>query len=420
MNISRKPADAPKPKPLVSKQETTVSSGNTTTKQSVEKKTGPEAKSKAETKLTGSKFTKTSTADKKWSQTSYKKETTRETQLGKPADEALTKKLQERGKKLDNAQKAGNFAADALGLKKEWKGSTNEAKSEKSLVDVKKTSADGKTESTAYVGAKAVAKADGKLSVGADGIKAEGKADARAGLYAEVSGKKTGDLGTVEGKAGVKAEAYATASGSGKLDLNGLEVKAKAAVGAEISASVSGKYTTPSVTVGGQKLDASIAANGRAALEAKAEAEGKVAFTGNPPKAIVEGSAGASAVAKLEGDVKASAGPFSVTASGYVSAGAEAKASGVLGYEDGKLKIGGSLGAALGVGAGGKVQVEVDVAQIGKVGVGLAKEGAAQAAKAADLDGDGKLGVGDLKRGAENLAGNVAGGAKKVAGWFGL
>ena len=32
-------------------------------------------------------------------------------------------------------------------------------------------------------------------------------------------------------------------------------------------------------------------------------------------------------------------------ASGYASAGAEATASGVIGYEDGKLKLGGSLGA---------------------------------------------------------------------------
>jgi hypothetical protein len=73
-----------------------------------------------------------------------------------------------------------------------------------------------------------------------------------------------------------------------------------------------------------------------------------------------------------------------VEASGYASAGAEARASGVFGYEDGKLKIGGSLGAALGVGLGGSATVEVDVAQIGEM-----------ARDVADVNDDGKVDLWD-------------------------
>jgi hypothetical protein len=146
--------------------------------------------------------------------------------------------------------------------------------------------------------------------------------------------------------------------------------------------------------------------------------------TRNPPTAIAEGTVGASAVAKVEGEVKASAGPFSVKASAYASAGAEAKASGVVGYEDGKIKLGGSLGAAVGLGAGGSATVEVDVKQIGQM-----------AKNTADVNHDGKLDLNDAKAAAKGVKDTVVhaaattvnavkdtakSAAKKVAGWFGF
>jgi hypothetical protein len=91
-----------------------------------------------------------------------------------------------------------------------------------------------------------------------------------------------------------------------------------------------------------------------------------------------------------------------VVANVYGSAGAEARATGIIGYQDGKFKIGGSVGAALGLGAGGGATVEVDVRQIGEM-----------AKNAADVNNDGKLGLDDA--GAA-----VSKGAKKVASWFGF
>jgi hypothetical protein len=72
--------------------------------------------------------------------------------------------------------------------------------------------------------------------------------------------------------------------------------------------------------------------------------------------AHADGKPGAFAGAKAKGEVKAGAGRL----------GGAAK----LGFQDGKLKLGSGLGAALGVGAGGKAQVEVDVSQLGKLDAG--------------------------------------------------
>lgn len=150
--------------------------------------------------------------------------------------------------------------------------------------------------------------------------------------------------------------------------------------------------------------------------EAVAEATGTVAIKRNPPTAIARGTAGASAVAKAEAEVKLSAGPFSVVGNAYASAGAEARASGVIGYEDGKLKLGGSVGAALGLGAGAGVTVEVDVRQIGEAAKGLA-----------DVNHDGKLDYRDVGAAAHKVADvahhavdTVHESARKVARWFGF
>ncbi len=237
-----------------------------------------------------------------------------------------------------------------------------------------------------------------QLTIDGEGIRGSFNRDARAGVYAESHGSVDGKYGTASYDARAAAEAYATVDARGSIDANGLDATVDARVGVSVEAEISGRAQTKSVQIGGVDVNASVEGHARASAEAVAEVNGTVKVTRDPPTAIVRGTAGASAVAKIEGDIHASAGPFSVVASGYVSAGAEARASGVFGYEDGKLKIGGSLGAAFGVGAGGDVQLEIDVAQIGEMAKG-----------AADLNHDGKLGLDDAMVAVEKTAGWIGG-----------
>ncbi len=233
---------------------------------------------------------------------------------------------------------------------------------------------------------------------GRRGVDATFNREAKAGVYAESSGQVSGRFGEASYQAGAKAEAKASVDARGRIDTNGLDATVTARVGASVEAEVHARAETPSVSIGGVDVNASVEGHARATAEAVAEATGTVQITRDPPTAILKGEAGASAVAKVEGEVKFSAGPFSVEALGYASAGAEARASGVFGYEDGKLKIGGSLGAALGVGLGGSATVEVDVAQIGEM-----------AKNVADVNDDGKVdfwdGVAAIKKTASFATG---------------
>ena len=209
---------------------------------------------------------------------------------------------------------------------------------------------------------------------------------ARKGLFGEASYE-----------ANAKAEATASVDANAHLDSNGLT----ATVGAKAPACrwkppcTAGAHPGPHL--GGTELFAASRHRARLA-QVSGRATGNVTITRHPPTAVVSGTAGVSAAAKVEGEIRASAGPFTIVGSAYASAGAEARATGILGYEDGKLKIGGSIGAALGVGAGAGVTVEIDVAQIGE----MAKD-------IADVNNDGKLGIDD-----------AFAAAGKVASWFGF
>ncbi|MCA2981076.1 MAG: hypothetical protein INH41_01295 [Myxococcaceae bacterium] len=225
--------------------------------------------------------------------------------------------------------------------------------------------------------------------------------EARAGVYAESSGQASGRLGEASYAASAKAEVKASVDGRGRLDTNGLDAVVTARAGASVEAELHGRASTPALTIGGVDVRATVEGHARASAEAVAEATGRVQITRTPPTAIVTGEAGASAVAKVEGELRFSAGPFSVSATGYASAGAEARAASTFGYEDGKLKLGGSLGAALGVGLGGSATVEVDVRQLGQ----LAKD-------VADVNDDGKV---DLWDGVAALGKTV----KFATGWLG-
>lgn len=273
------------------------------------------------------------------------------------------------------ADKVGNAVDKVL----EWMGlDPAEYKSEVPADRMhEKTFAQG---DNSYVGARYGVSGGQSVSFDGKGVDASFSRQAVAGVYANAQGRTEGRFGEASYDARAKAEAYASVDAQGRLDSNGLQAQVNARVGATIEAEITAEARTKSVTVLGTPVDASVQAHGRATAEAVAEATGTVAITRNPPTAIAKGTVGASAVAKAEGEIRVSAGPFSVVASGYVSAGAEAKATGIIGYEDGKLKLGGSVGAALGVGAGGGVTVEIDVRQIGQM-----------AKNAADLNHDGKL-----------------------------
>jgi hypothetical protein len=237
---------------------------------------------------------------------------------------------------------------------------------------------------SSFVGPRAGTQGSQSMSVGADGVSGEFTREASAGLYAEKNGGVEGEFGSASYQAQAKLEAKAEVNGSGTINANGVDMRLRAGASVSAEASVRGRAETKSVTVGGVDCNASVDGGARVAAEATAEVEGGVQVTRNPPVAIMEGSAGASAVLKAECDITASAGPFSVSASGYGSAGAEARAEGAIGYRNGKVVLKGGLGAALGLGLGGDVGVEVDVKQLGTMAINGAAEvpGAKQVARA--------------------------------------
>ncbi len=319
--------------------------------------------------------------------------------------------------KLGKAQKAGDLLA-AMGLQTDLV-----KKEDTDTLHSMKFGKDELNGTRSFVGADAGVRKQTELTVGANGLKGNFKREAVAGVYAQTAGKTTGKHGTAEGALEAKAEATASVNAKGTLNSNGLDASAGAKVSVGVEASASGKLKSNEVTIGGEKFSAGVDGKVRVSAEAKAEATVSAKVTRNPPTVVLEGKAGVSAVAKAEAEGSITLGPIKLMGSAYGSAGVEAQASGVIGYQDGKLKISGSLGAAVGLGAGAKAGVEIDVAAIGKVAVNTAKT-------VADVNGDGKLGLDDVSAAASkaaNVASNaasavgstVSGAASKVAGWFG-
>lgn len=305
---------------------------------------------------------------------------------------------------LEKTDKASEWVGKifkGLGLEQQWKSELSSAlMKEKMLVEGEHGS----------VRAQYGVSGGQELTIDGDGIRGQFNREARAGVYAESSGTVEGKYGSASYDARAKAEAVASIDARGTIDANGLDATVTAKVGVSVEAEITGRAQTKTVQIGGVDVNASVEGRARASAEAVAEATGTVKVTRNPPTAIVRGTAGASAVAKIEGDIRASAGPFTIVASGYLSAGAEAKASGLIGYEDGKIKLGGSVGAAFGVGGGADVAVEIDVRMIGEM-----------AKNAADVNNDGKLDLGDAVAAIEKSAGWIGklfggGGGSKAEG----
>lgn len=397
---------------VVRENATKVTDGSVTTTTSKKETSGASFTVKNESGLKDGKFSVSSqgdwksgnATDKSWSREDEKKKT--DGGFSQVKDDGLAK-----------AQKAGDLLA-AMGLQ------TNLIEKEDSdTLHSMKLDKDKPNDSKSYLDADAGIRKQTELTLGANGVKGNFKREAVAGLYAQRADKKTGAHGTAESALEAKAEATASVSAKGTLNSNGLDATAGAKVSVGVEASATGKLTSNAVTIGGEKFTAGVDGKVRVSAEAKAEATVSAKVTRNPPTAVLEGKAGVSAVAKAEAEGSITLGPVKLMGSVYGSAGAEAQMSGLIGYQDGKLKLSGSMGAALGLGAGGKVGVEVDVAAIGKVAVNTAKD-------VADVNGDGKLGLDDVGAAASkaaNAVGNaasavgstVSGAASKVAGWFG-
>lgn len=374
---------------------TKVTDGNVSTTTTVKTTSGTSLTTKNTAGLVDGKYTVAAgadwkngkTADASWS---------KEKELSKP-DKGFSQTSD------NKAQKVGDLLG-AAGLKYDFVPKDQQKFDTLHSMDFKP----GEEGTKRFVGTDSGVRGETKFSAGADGINGTYKREAVAGAYAQQSGKTTGQYGEASYAAEAKAEAKASVSVKGKLDTNGLDLTAGARASAGVEASISGKATTKPVKIAGVDMTAGVEGKARVSAEVAAEATGKVKITRNPPTAIAEGTVGVSAVAKAEAEAKATVGPFAVKGSVYASAGAEAKATGVIGYENGKLKIGGSAGAALGVGAGGAVQVEIDVKMIGDAAVNTAKAGVKAVHDAADVNGDGKLDVNDAKAAYTNTANAVS------------
>lgn len=347
--------------------------------------TGSDLTTRSSTTYEGGKFNLADGAD--WSKTnSVDKSYLKETEV----DPAKVEKF------LGKTDKVTNLIGKifkAVGLEGEWQKALSE--------DLMKTTSLYESD-RAQVQTQVGVTGSQRFAINGDGVQASFDREAKAGIYARAHDEVSGRYGQASYDATAAAEAYARFNAQGKIDANGLDASINAKVGVAVQAEITGRAQSQSVNFLGTDLYVAAEGHAKVVAEASAEVTGNVKITRNPPTAIAQGTAGASAVAKAEADVKLSAGPFSVTANVYGSAGAEARASGIIGYQDGKFKIGGSVGAALGLGAGGGVGVEVDVAQIGQM-----------AKNAADVNNDGKLDLSDA--GAA-----VSKGAKKVASWFGF
>jgi hypothetical protein len=365
---------------------TTDKNGNTTVTRTSKQSSGTERTTASTSNFADGKYTAGNSVEVN-NRTSTERSVSRETQL-RPSTQDQGFSQAQQGDKLSRAQKVGDVLDSA--------GARTEIVSGKVSPD-RMHENNRSTDPNSFVGTRHGVSGSQSVSVGAGGVEANFNREAKAGVYAETKGSTQGRYGEASYNANAQAEAKASVDAQGSLDTNGLDASVNARVGVGAEAKVNGKAQTQIGRVAGVDINASVEGTARVSAEAAAEANGRVQVTRNPPTAIAEGSVGVSAVAKAEGDIKASAGPFSVSANAYGSVGAEAKASGVIGYEDGKVRIGGNIGAALGIGGGAGVNVEVDVAQIGEM-----------AKNAADVNNDGRLGLDDAGAALGNVADEVS------------
>jgi hypothetical protein len=211
-------------------------------------------------------------------------------------------------------------------------------------------------------GARLEGQANGSARLDLRGLQAQGSASGSVGYSSQGSAHGENKYGTADASYQADLKAYGTAQGQALVDSNGLLATGSAEVGVEARAQGNVSFQSVGVTIGGEQLDLRGDATGYVEAAARATGTVTMAATRNPPRmeAEVGGEAFAGVKAGVEGHV--GLGEF-VTLEGHADgwAGAGAEAHGVIGYNDGKLRLNFSAGAAVGLGGdvGGEVDIDV-------------------------------------------------------------
>jgi hypothetical protein len=218
---------------------------------------------------------------------------------------------------------------------------------------------------TGFAGARA--DSAGQARLGMDGLTATGRASASAGFEGTIDGSFRSAMLQARGRVHGEARAYAEAEGRVKADLRGVSAQGRAEVGAAARVTIDGEFRTAGATIGGERVDLNGKVHGYAEAGAYARANVDAAATIRPPRCVVVAGAQAFAGAKAGVTGTLGLGEFvKVTGTAEAWAGAGAEAGVMAGYDDGKLKLGFNLGAAVEVGAGCSFAVEIDVNSIAK------------------------------------------------------
>jgi hypothetical protein len=235
-------------------------------------------------------------------------------------------------------------------------------------------------------------------------------ARAAAGMREKVGvrgmARAEGDLGSAQAKGDAYAVGELGADAYGKINTkDGLVAGANASGKLGVGFSGDADLKTPGLKIDGvdTPLDAGVGVHADGFAGVKVGAGGRVGL--GPQFIGAEGSIGAFAGVEAQGDIHANLGPVRGKLGGSVMAGAGIGADGGIVYEDGKIRIGGKLYAALGYGASVSGEVTLDVRQAAQLAMAAGKK----AYQIADGDGDGKLTLNDP---ATHLASAAKGGAK--------
>lgn len=199
---------------------------------------------------------------------------------------------------------------------------------------------------------------EGSAGIDENGLHAEGRigAEIHAGVEANAHGEFNTGIShtTVDAHVDASVEARAEAGGAIRVDGNG--VHAEGHVGAEVHAEVNANADMATSLFGGAITDTThVEAHAEAEASAEASARVNVGFDEDGDFELdlgFDAHASASVEAAAKGQRTINIFGFTIGVEGYAAAqaGVEAGVSGWLSYKDGQLHIGGSIGAALGIG----------------------------------------------------------------------
>jgi hypothetical protein len=268
-------------------------------------------------------------------------------------------------------------------------------------------SGEGSAEAEAY----ARTTATGRTWAGPDGVGAEGSVGATAGVYARTKGALRTPLGSVQGHAAVSAEIYARAKGYVIANTKGADAAGMAEVGARARAEASANAELLGGFFAGS-------ANAEAESGSAAVATGHAAISYDPPTAVLQGSAGAFAGARAGFSAQGGIAGIGYGVEAEAWAGVGAKAEFHAGLDkDGKFRISAGVGAAIGVGAFLRLDLEFDFKDLGATVSSVVGAGAAVVGGV--LSAAGSV-VGGVVKGVGDVVGGVFGGIfGAVAGLFG-